>query len=107
MVCEEHTRNGSLHWTSTPEHLPRADMARGVGGTLTGEAGGKARVEAALGVRRRVVELWTAPRESDVSCWMGKQKLGQSVKRGLEEGLQLCTQHVQKPGGRAPVVGNR
>lgn len=107
MVCEEHTRNGSLHWTSTPEHLPRADMARGVGGTLTGEAGGKARVEAALGVRRRVVELWTAPRESDVSCWMGKRKLGQSVKRGLEEGLQLCTQHVQKPGGRAPVVGNR
>lgn len=87
MVCKKHTLNGSLHWTNTPEHLPRADTARGAGGALTGEAGGKARVEAALGVRRRVVELWTAPRESDVSCWMGKWKLGQSMKRSLEEGL--------------------
>lgn len=29
------------------------------------------------------------------------------MKRGIEEGLQLSTQHVQKPGGRAPNMGNR
>lgn len=64
VVCKEHTLNGSLHQISSPRAPAICRAWCGVrAGALDEEAGGKATAEAALGVRRRVVELWKAPRE--------------------------------------------